>query len=284
MPQVPFTAFFNGPLAVYPIQTGQQDVRDGSAYLGTEFLEDNYADLSEDDVSQWNTAYGTQLKAGRYRICRLAQNANSANLPQIAGQGVPVGWAAGTYVGSTVIAAGGTGGTAGTYNVSSTYNAGSQMPAIAQVTVSGGAIISSQLVQGGGPFLAAPTFGLTEVPGLSGGSLLAQLYQSQSYVSSFDSTSVADSSMVRGVTYTPVSAAQIAAGSWIVVQEAGVAQVLVTTATNTAPGAQAIAAIGGAVTTRNPGTYSAVEIGYTLALAAAGVTVPTKLTIPQVFD
>jgi hypothetical protein len=38
------------------------------------------------------------------------------------------------------------------------------------------------------------------------------------------------------------------------------------------------------VTTRNPGTYSAVEIGYTLALAAAGVTVPTKLTIPQVFD
>src|ERR1700734_231681 len=184
MPKVPFTAFFNGPLAVYTSPTAQLDPVTGGIYLGTDFIEGNYADVDNDDAQQWNSQYGTQLRGGRYRICRLATNANTGNLPLISGQGVPVGWAAGTYVGGVVIANGGTGYTNGTYNVASTYNIGSQSPAIASVTVSGGIIISASLVQGGGPFLATPTFGLTELTGGSSASLLAQLYQSSAYVSS----------------------------------------------------------------------------------------------------
>jgi hypothetical protein len=288
MPKVPFTAFFQGPLAVYPSPTAQQDPITGGIYLGTDFIEGNYADVSNDDAQNWNSQYGTQLKGGRYRICRLAQNANSANLPQVAGQGVPVGWAAGTYVGSVVIGAAGTGYTNGTFNVASTYNIGSQMPAVAQVTISGGAIISAQLVQGGGPFLATPTFPLTELSGGTGASLLAQLYQSSAYASSFDSTSIGGpTSLVKGITYTPVTAAQIAAGAWIVVQESGIAQPLVTAVTAAAVGSQVFAGVQGAstaVSTVATPAFHATEIGYTLALPAAGVTVPTKLTIPVVED
>lgn len=287
MPKVPFTAFFQGPLAVYPIQTGQQDPVTGAAYLGTDFLEGNYADVSNEDAQQWNSQYGTQLKGGRYRICRLATNANTANLPQVAGAGGVVGWAAGTTVGSAVIANAGSGGTNGTYSCASSYNIGSQSPAIAQVVVSGGAIISAAIIQGGGPFLATPTFGLTEIPGIGGGvSLLAQLSQSSSYVTTFDSTAISDISLVKGIAYTPVTAAQIAAGAWIVVQESGIAQVKVGTTTQSAVGDQAVATAttaGGVVTTQTP-AYSALEVGSVLAVPAVGATVPVKLTIPVVED
>jgi hypothetical protein len=287
MPKVPFTAFFQGPLAVYPILTGQQDPVTGGAYLGTDFLEGNYADVSNEDVQQWNSQYGTQLKGGRYRICRLATNANTANLPQVAGAGGVVGWAAGTTVGSAVIATAGSGGTNGTYSCASSYNIGSQSPAIAQVVVSGGAIISAAIIQGGGPFLATPTFGLTEIPGIGGGvSLLAQLSQSSSYVTTFDSTAISDISLVKGIAYTPVTAAQIAAGAWIVVQESGIAQVKVGTTTQSAVGDQAVATAttaGGVVTTQTP-AYSALEVGSVLAVPAVGATVPVKLTIPVVED
>lgn len=283
MPKVPFTAFFQGPLAVYPILTGQSDPITGGAYLGTDFLEGNYADVSNEDVAQWNNQYGTQLKGGRYRICRLATNAILANLPTKSGLGVPVGWAAGTVVDSAVIANAGTGYTNGTFNCVSTYNIGSQQPAVAQVVVSGGLIISASVIQRGGPFLAAPTFSLSELTGGSSASLLAQLSQSSSYVSSFDSTSISATSLVKGISYSLLTQAQITAGAWIVVQESGIAQVLVTTATGPALGAQVYAS-GTTVLSRVPGTYSAVEIGYSLALPASGSTVPTKLTIPVVED
>ena len=283
MPKVPFTAFFQGPLAVYPSPTAQTDPITGGIYLGTDFIEGNYADVSNEDATHWNWAYGTALKGGRYRICRLATNATLANLPTVSGKGVPVGWAPGTFVQGASIAVAGSGATAdGTYNVSSTYNTGSQMPTIAQVVVSGGAMISAQIIQGGGPFLVAPTFGLTEIAGLVGGaSLLAQLYQSSAYVSSLDSTS---NSIVRGIAYAVPTQAQITAGSWIVVQESGIANVLVTTATQTAKGVQATAGSGGAVTTNTAAFGGGLLVGYTLAIAAAGATVPVALAIPAVED
>lgn len=283
MPKVPFTAFFQGPLAVYPINTGQQDPITGAAYLGTDFLEGNYADVSNEDAAQWNQQYGTQLKGGRYRICRMATNAILANLPTASGQGSVVGWAAGTNVESAVIANGGTGYANGTFNCVSTYNIGSQSPAVVQVVVSGGIIISASVIQRGGPFLAAPTFSLSELTGGSSASLLAQLNQSSSYISSFDSTANSATSLIKGITYSLMTQAQITAGAWIVIQESGIAQVYVDTATSTTQGAQAVAASGGAVTTQNA-AYSALEIGFTLAKPAAGVTIPTKLTIPVVED
>lgn len=285
MPKVPFTAFFQGPLAVYPINTGQQDPITGAAYLGTDFLEGNYADVSNEDIAQWNQQYGTQLKGGRYRICRLATNAVLANLPTAAGQGSVVGWASGTNVESAVIANAGTGYTNGTFNCVSSYNIGSQQPAVAVVTVSGGIIISAGIVQRGGPFLATPTFSLSELTGGSSASLLAQLNQSSSFISSFDSTANSATSLIKGITYSLMTQAQITAGAWIVIQESGIAQVYVDTATSTTQGAQAVAASGGAVTTQTFSAASiALEVGYALAKPATGVTVPTKLTIPIVED
>lgn len=287
MPKVPFTAFFQGPLAVYPSPTAQSDPVTGGIYLGTDFIEGNYADVSNEDAKQWNSQLGTQLKGGRYRICRLATNANQANLPQVAGKGGVVGWAAGTFVENAVIANAGSGATAdGTYNVVSTHNT-NQAAAVAQVVVSGGAMISAQIIQGGGPFLATPTFGLTEIAGLGGGaSLLAQLFQSSSFVSSFDSTSIIGTP--RGITYAAPTAAQILAGAWIVVQESGIAQVDVATATQTAAGIQAVAATGtaagGATTQTYASTAGNLQIGFTLAVAAANATVPVLLTVTEVDD
>jgi hypothetical protein len=283
MSKVGYTAFFQGPLAVYPSPTAQSDPVTGGIYLGTDFLEGNYADVSNADAQQWNAAYGTALKGGRYRICRLATNAILANLPATAGKGEPVGWAAGTYVQSAVIANAGSGATTdGTYNCVSTYNIGSQMPAIAQVVISGGLILSASIIQGGGPFLGVPTFGLTEIAGLAGGaSILAQLFQSSSYISSLDSTS---NLIVRGIMYAVPTQAQITAGSWVVVQESGIAQVYVTTATQTAKGVQATAASGGAVTTNTAAAAGGLLIGYTLALAAAATTVPVVLALPTIED
>lgn len=292
MPKVPFTAFFQGPLAVYPSPTAQSDPITGGIYLGTDFIEGNYADVSNEDAQQWNNAYGTQLKGGRYRICRLATNAIQANLPQIAGKGGVVGWTAGTFVQGAIVTVAGSGYANGTYNCVSTYNIGSQSPAIAQVVVSGGAIISATIVQGGGAFLVAPTFSLSELTGGSGGSVLAQLFQSAHYVSSFDSTALANTtgvSLIRGITYAAPTQAQITAGSWIVVQESGVAQVNILTAGSATPGAQVIGvnnAAGGKCVTQAPG-YSALEVGFTLATTATNTTnatFPVKLTIPEVDD
>jgi hypothetical protein len=291
MPKVPFTAFFQGPLAVYPIQTGQQDPITGGAYLGTDFLEGNYADVSNEDAANWNSQYGTQLMGGRYRICRVATYANSGGFPATAGAGGVVGWADGTSVQSVVIANAGSGATTdGTYPCASTYTPGSQSPAMAQVVISGGKMISASVIQGGGPFgrsSLTPTFGLTEIAGLGGGaSLLAQLKQSSSYITSFDSTAISDISLVKGICYTPLTAAQITAGSWVVVQESGIAQAQVGTTTQSAVGDQAVAtatATGGVVTTQTP-AYSALEVGFVLAVPAVGATVPVKLTIPVVED
>lgn len=290
MPKVPFTAFFNGPLAVYPSPTGQTDPVTGAIQLGTDFLEGNYADVSNEDANNWNSQYSTQLKGGRYRICRLAQNAVAASLPQVTGRGGVVGWAAGTFVQGVVISAAGTGYANGTYSVASTYNIGSQSPAVAQVTISGGAIISAQLIQGGGPFLTFPTFSLSELSGGSGAALQAQLYQSSSYVSSFDSTD-ADAThigLIRGITYAAPTAAQITAGAWIVVQESGIAQVEIGTASAPTPGLQVIAVNANAAGAANAQSFLAtsipLEVGYTLAAPYAATTCPVKLTIPVIED
>lgn len=297
MPKVPFTAFFNGPLAVYPSPTAQTDPVTGGIYLGTDFLEGNYADVSDEDAKQWNYQFGTQLKGGRYRICRLATNAIAANLPQVAGQGAIVGWAAGTFVGSVTIANAGTGYTNGTFNCVSTSNIGSQSAAVAQVVVSGGIIISAGIIQGGGPFLIAPTFSLSELTGGSSASLIADLFQSSSFVSSFDSTSISNGSgipvgLIRGITYAAPTAAQILAGSWVVVQESGIANPYIGTASANTLGQQIVAttpaAAGVAKGASTAQTFAAanmaVEVGYALAAPYAGATCPVRLTIAEVDD
>jgi predicted RecA/RadA family phage recombinase len=159
---------------------------------------------------------------------------------------------------------------------------------VAQVVVSGGGIISATVVSGGGPFnpQIAPTFGLTEVPGLTGANLLAELFTSSSLVTTFDSTAISytsEGSLVRGIGLCTVTAAQITAGAWVVIQESGIGQLKITTATSTVTGAQAVAANNGVVTTQAP-VYSAVEVGFALQKPAASAIIPVKITIPVIED
>jgi hypothetical protein len=110
-------------------------------------------------------------------------------------------------------------------------------------------------------------------------------------VSSFDSTSVVGTP--RGITYAAPTAAQILAGAWIVVQESGIAQVFVNPANATiAVGNQVVASANsgagtakGAVATQTfASTAGNLQVGFTLALPATGITVPTQLTVNEIDD
>lgn len=282
MPRVPFTAFQWGPAAIYPSFTGQQDPITGLPYLGTELISGNFADLSNDDARVWNNQYSllTPLYGGRYRFVKIAPDAVAADILPFQ----PVGWALGSGVQAATFVAG-SGYTNGTYNISSTASAG-QIAAVIQVVVSGGAIISVQVVQGGSGFLttAVPTVALTSLGSGSGGSITLQLQATGAEVTSFSSVAVTDVELVRGIAMCnpgPTSA-QVTAGAYIVIQELGICPLKVVTATQTAAGIQAIAAAGGGVTTQTWAAASlALQIGITLDIAAAGAIARAVLTLPD---
>lgn len=279
MPQVPFTAFYLGPFAVYPTSTGLQDPITGAREKGGNFALGNYCDLSEADALVWNQTYSpaVPLASGRYRIVKFAPTSTAA----FTGFGKPCGWALGTQVQQVVVSATGYGYTPGTYTVSSTTSGGTQK-ATAQVVVgASGGVISATLLNPGVGFTSVPTFGLTELgtPG-NGASVLAQMTESANVVNTLDSTAVAES-LVRGIQLTSITAAQITAGAYVIIQEEGIANVLVTTATGTAAGSFAAGVNGGNVTTTNAGTSPPIGfLGITLDLAAANTTVRTVLNLP----
>jgi hypothetical protein len=148
--------------------------------------------------------------------------------------------------------------------------------------VSGGAIISATLNNPGQGFTSVPTFGLSELTGGSGGSILAEAHLSSNTVTSFDS-SATDLDSVRGVFLGSVTSAQVSAGAYVIIQELGIASILVTTATATAKGSVATAATASAVTTSTGATAPVGGfIGYTKDLAAASTLCRVILSLPVV--
>lgn len=276
MAQVSFTSFYLGPLAVYPSPTGLQDPITGAPQKGGDFALGNYCDLTEADAQIWNATYGTTLHQGRYRIVSVSAASTAANT----GLGKPVAIARGTTVQQVSLAAAGSGATAdGTYTISSTTSGGTAK-ATAQAVVSGGAIISVKLLFAGVGFTSVPTFGLTEIAGLSGGNVLAQMRTSANICSTFDAAA-AELSDVRGVFLSAATAAQITAGAYMIIQELGVAPVLVTTATNTAAGTALAATTGAVVTSTTPATAVPVGFfGYAVDLTAAATVVRAILRTP----
>lgn len=281
MPRVPFTAWLLGPAGVYPTSTGQQDPRTLLPYLGTDSQEGYFADLSYADAQVWNTRYTPQYPygPGRYRIVKVASDAVVADIIPNS----PVGWGLGASVGSLAFTAG-SGYTNGTYSLTSSASGG-QVAAVVTAVVSGGAIISASLVSGGNGFLttAPPTFSLTALGGGSGGAVTAILKATGSIITSLSSVAVSNTSLVRGIAQSnpAPTQAQVTAGAWIIIQELGIAEVLVTTATATTQGAQANAVSGGTVTTVTPGTYSALSFGNALTPPVAGQVSPFVLTLPD---
>jgi hypothetical protein len=282
MAQVPAQSFYNGPFAVYTSPTGMSDVNTGIPYLGGTLHEGDYCDLTADEAAQWNILYGSKLNAGRYRMVRVAPGSTYSSIKY----GYPIGWGFPTSVGQVSIVGAGTvaSGTAGTYTVTSSAAGGTA--ATATVTVSGGAITGAQLIYPGANMTSVPTWGLTEITGYVGGAgpLVAQMAYSSNVVGSFDTTGSSQISTVRGIALVPsITAAQITAGAWIVIQELGIAPVFVTTATATVPGSIAWSATAGAVTTAVIGTPLMLGvIGETLDTAAASTLVRVVLSLPTV--
>ncbi len=88
---------------------------------------------------------------------------------------------------------------------------------------------------------------------------------------------------MRGIALTTLTAAQIAAGAWIVIQELGDAPLYVTTATATTIGSVASAATAVAVTTTTSATAPTLGfIGYTIDTSAATSLCRVRLRLPVV--
>lgn len=279
MAQVPYTSFYNGPFAVYTSPTGMQSPITNQTYLGGSLHSGDYCDLTEAEAAIWNIQFGAKLNAGRYRLVAL----NAASTASTVKYGFPVGWGLPTKLGQVQLSAAGNSATTdGTYTITSSTSGGTAATALA--TVSGGAITAVQLVFPGSGFTSVPTFGLTEIAGLSGGSVLAQMAWSSNLVGSFDVTASADISTVRGIALVPsITTAQVQAGAWIVIQELGIAPVYVTTATATVKGSIASSATAGAVTTTVIATPIALGyIGQTLDTAAAATVVRVVLGLPSI--
>jgi hypothetical protein len=149
------------------------------------------------------------------------------------------------------------------------------------VTVSGAVITSAQLLTPGSGMTSVPTFGLTEITGYVGGAgpLVAQMAVNPNLVGSFDTTGSVAISAVRGIALVPsITAAQIAAAAWIVIQESGVAPVYVTTATSGTIGNYLWSATAGAVTSNSPAWYIAT-LGTALDTVTAATTVRCNLKL-----
>jgi len=137
------------------------------------------------------------------------------------------------------------------------------------------------LTYAGANMTSVPTFTLTSVLSTgSGGSVLAEMNVDPNFVSTFDASALSLSSP-RGVFLTSVTAAQITANAWVVIQELGIAPVLVTTASGTpAAGNGVTAATASAVTTNSTITTTGGFMGYTLDLPAASTIVRVDLQLP----
>jgi hypothetical protein len=284
MPQVPFQALNLGPYAVYTSPTGMSSPWTGIPYEGGNQHSDNYVDLSADEAAIWNVSFGNKLYPGRYRLVQVSPNAVYTNF----GFGYPVGYGLGTFIDNAIVAAGGsgyvitaTGATSGTVSINSSAAGGTA--ATVSLTIVAGVLTAAQVTFRGANMTSVPTFTLSSVLSTgTGGSLVAQQHSSPGFISSFDSTSqnLVD---VRGIALTTLTAAQITAGAWIVIQELGDAPLYVTTATATASGSAATAATAAAVTTTTSATAAVGGfIGYTIDIAAATSLTRVRLRLPVV--
>jgi hypothetical protein len=267
-----YNVAYAGLTSVYTSPTGLTDLRTGLPALGGGMNEGDYFDLTVAEAANW---VGTpKLNTGRYRFVRLSSLSTAANVVQ----GKPCGIAAPTTVGQVAIATAGSGQTAGTYVISSSASGGTAL-ATAQVVVgAAGTITSATLLQAGAGFTSTPTF--TVAAGGTPGTILAQMAVSENVVSSFDASAISLNS-VRGVFLGPVTAAQITAGAYVFIQEQGIANVLVTTASQTTVGCAAATVTAGVVsTTTETASHPIGFLGLTLDVAAASTLVRVELALP----
>ena len=243
-------ANFTSPTALTDPDSGQQ-IAAGGLNLGC------YFDVTNGEASNASYAANGILYAGRYRLVQVDSGATSANVKTGTIGFLRTG--GGTCaVKTVVITVPGTGATTGTYTVAANAGGGGT-GAVIQVVVSGGAITSATVLNGGYNYNSVPTFSLTAT-GTTGGTVVAQLDTSPNIVTSADQIS-ATATGVRPVVFLN----SITPGNYGFIQELGTATVL--NATTAAQTAQQFAIV-------TPGT----------GLMAASATTLTTYTIGQVLD
>jgi hypothetical protein len=234
MALVRYSVLYNGPYAVYPSRTGLVDLRTNLAELGGGFNVGDFMDLTEAEAQSWSQQYAAQgaaLHEGRYRIVQLCAQATAANIFQ----GSVVGIAPGRTVQAATILTAGSGQTAGTYTVQGSGGTATTQATLQYVIGSAGTVISATIMNGGNYTTPTiPTF--TLAAGGTPGTVQAQFVASSNFVTSFDATAI-NVSVARGTFLAPVTAAQITAGAFVLIQEEGIGQVWITTATSAASGA-----------------------------------------------
>lgn len=270
MAQVSFTSFYNGPLAVYPSATGLVDSLTGAPQLGGDFLVGNYCDLTEADAKVWNQQYGTNLYPGRYRIVSLSKNATAANVAR----GRACALALGTAVTEVVILTAGSGQTPGNY----TAAASSGTATIAYTIGAAGTLTTVSVTNAGSyPTGTIPSF--TIAAGGTPATVAAHMNVNVNNVTSWDASAVSTISVPRGVFLGSVTAAQITAGAWVVIQELGIATVA-TSATVAAPvGSSAVASTNGLANIIAP-AYAATLLGATIDANAVNSFSRVELSLP----
>jgi hypothetical protein len=243
-------ANFTSPSGLTDMASGQQ-VNAGGLNLG------DYFDATNAEAA--NASYATNgiLYAGRYRLVQVDSGATPGNVKTGTIGFLRTGGGSGA-VKSVIITVPGTGATTGTYTIAANAGSGGT-GAVIQVVVSGGAITSATVLNGGYNYNSVPTFSLTATS-TSGGTVVAQLDSSPNVVTSADQIS-ATATGVRPVVFLN----SITPGNYGFIQELGTATVL--NATTSAQVAQQFAIV-------TPGT----------GLMAASSTTLTTYTIGQVLD
>lgn len=278
MALVRYSVFYNGPFAVYTSRTGLTDIRTGLAELGGGFNVGDYVDLTEAEAQSWSQQYagqGTTLHEGRYRVVQLCAQATTGNT----GFGKVVGVAPGTTVQAVTILTAGSGQTAGTYTVQGSGGTATTQATLQYVIGSAGTLISATILNGGSyTTTTIPTF--TLAAGGTPGTVQAQFISSSNFVTTFDSSAI-NVLLARGIFLQTITAAQITAGAYVLIQEDGIAPVLVTTATSAASGATAWAQTASAVTTAVQTANYSGTLGYAIDVPTASAVCRVQLDLPK---
>ena len=280
MALVRYSVFYLGPYAVYTSKTGLTDLRTGLPELGGGLNLGDFVDLTEAEANSWSQQYagqGKQLHRGRYRFVYVSTAATYSNIVQ----GAPVGMALGMTVQQAAIATVGSGGTAGTYTVSSSTSGGTATSTLQYTVGSSGGVTQAIVLTPGAGFTSIPTWSLS-ASGTSG-SVVAQMTVDTNVVTSFDSSAI-ELSNVRGLFLASLTSAQVTAGAYVLIQEQGIGSCQVTTATQSTVGCQAAATTGAVITTTTASTSPPVGFfGYILDAASTttGYLTRIQLQLPQ---
>ena len=261
-------ANFQSPSGLADQRTGQP-IFAGGLNLG------DYFDMTEAQANALsNTAVGL-CHAGRYRMVQVAAAATAANVKV----GTAVGYAPGSSVQAITLLTAGSGQTPGTYNITGSGGSPTTSAVIQVVVTAAGTVTAPPTVitPGQGYGVTQPTF--TVAAGGTPATLGVQMNLNLDIVTSYDASALggASSVLVRGVFLNSITP-----GNYGFIQEAGLATILVGTATQTTAGSFAFPTGAGAgVFTTSTAGGGAANTGFLVDVSAANALARINMNLPD---